>query len=177
MSVTGPGSTCLSHWRPCQQPELRPPAAGPAAQVSSLHYLTAPFHNTQHTNTVQTMTFFVHPRPTFSLDVKTRAPEGLLFFAATRQGRTHLALYLSKGRIRLSIGKQKEIFNREKYNDGKWHSVSLLYLIIQHFRAKYVIVLCVCGDHCVRLVDHIQSGEEEIPLGCGWDQGPGRSDD
>ncbi|XP_045908367.1 laminin subunit alpha-3-like isoform X2 [Micropterus dolomieu] len=65
----------------------------------------------------------LQPRPHFSLDVRTRAPEGLLFFAATRGGRSHLALYISKGRIRLSVGKQKEIFNREKYNDGKWHSV------------------------------------------------------
>ncbi|XP_070830251.1 laminin subunit alpha-3-like [Chaetodon trifascialis] len=65
----------------------------------------------------------LQPRPHFSLDVRTRAPEGLLFFAATRGGRAHLALYISKGRIRLSVGRQKEIFNREKYNDGKWHSV------------------------------------------------------
>ncbi|XP_033492838.2 laminin subunit alpha-3-like isoform X1 [Epinephelus lanceolatus] len=65
----------------------------------------------------------LQPRPHFSLDVRTRAPEGLLFFAATRGGRSHLALYISKGRIRLSVGKQKEIFNREKYNDGKWHTV------------------------------------------------------
>ncbi|KAM6919501.1 laminin subunit alpha-3-like [Lycodopsis pacificus] len=65
----------------------------------------------------------LQPRPHFSLDVRTRAPEGLLFFAATKGGRSHLVLYISKGRIRLSVGKQKEIFNREKYNDGKWHSV------------------------------------------------------
>ncbi|XP_037643626.1 laminin subunit alpha-3-like isoform X2 [Sebastes umbrosus] len=65
----------------------------------------------------------LQPRPHFSLDVRTRASEGLLFFAATRGGRSHLALYISKGRIRLSVGKQKEIFNREKYNDGKWHTV------------------------------------------------------
>ncbi|XP_034090494.1 laminin subunit alpha-3-like isoform X3 [Gymnodraco acuticeps] len=65
----------------------------------------------------------LQPRPHFSLDIRTRAGEGLLFFAATRGGRSHLALYISKGRIRLSVGKQKEIFNREKYNDGKWHSV------------------------------------------------------
>uniref|UniRef100_A0A667Z1C3 Si:ch211-241e1.3 n=1 Tax=Myripristis murdjan TaxID=586833 RepID=A0A667Z1C3_9TELE len=70
-------------------------------------------------------TFLYLPyRPHFSLDVRTRSPEGLLFFAATRGGRSHLALYMSKGRIRFSVGKQKEIFNREKYNDGKWHSVS-----------------------------------------------------
>ncbi|KAJ0058685.1 hypothetical protein NL108_000419 [Boleophthalmus pectinirostris] len=65
----------------------------------------------------------LQPRPHFSLDVKTRSHEGLLFFAGTRGGRAHLALYMSKGRIRLSVGKEKEIFNREKYNDGKWHSV------------------------------------------------------
>ncbi|KAM7379372.1 hypothetical protein PAMP_004930 [Pampus punctatissimus] len=65
----------------------------------------------------------LQPKPHFSLDVKTRSPEGLLFFAATRGGRSHLALYMSKGRIRFSVGKQREIFNREKYNDGKWHSV------------------------------------------------------
>ncbi|XP_014845866.1 PREDICTED: laminin subunit alpha-3-like isoform X1 [Poecilia mexicana] len=65
----------------------------------------------------------LQPKPHFSLDVRTRSPEGLLFFAATRGGQSHLALYMSKGRIRLSVGKQREIFNREKYNDGKWHSV------------------------------------------------------
>ncbi|XP_061588324.1 laminin subunit alpha-3-like isoform X2 [Cololabis saira] len=65
----------------------------------------------------------LQPRPHFSLDVRTRSPEGLLFFAGTRGGQSHLALYMSKGRIRLSVGKQREIFNREKYNDGKWHSV------------------------------------------------------
>ncbi|KAF7654916.1 hypothetical protein LDENG_00063170 [Lucifuga dentata] len=62
-------------------------------------------------------------KPHFSLHVRTRSPEGLLFFAATRGGRAHLALYMSKGRIRLSAGREREIFNREKYNDGKWHSV------------------------------------------------------
>uniref|UniRef100_A0A8C9ZF23 Laminin subunit alpha 3 n=1 Tax=Sander lucioperca TaxID=283035 RepID=A0A8C9ZF23_SANLU len=75
-----------------------------------------------HANT-KMVSVFILSRPHFSLDVRTRAPEGLLFFAATREGRSHLALYISKGRIRLSVGKQKEIFNREKYNDGKWHSV------------------------------------------------------
>ncbi|XP_051943762.1 laminin subunit alpha-3 isoform X3 [Hippocampus zosterae] len=65
----------------------------------------------------------LQPRPHFSLDIRTRSPDGLLFFAATRGGNSHLALYMSKGRIRLSVGKYNEILNREKYNDGKWHSV------------------------------------------------------
>ncbi|KAK6302715.1 hypothetical protein J4Q44_G00270700 [Coregonus suidteri] len=65
----------------------------------------------------------LQPRPHFSLDVRTKSAEGLLFYAATRGGSSHMALYLSKGRIRLSVGKGREIFNREKYNDGRWHSV------------------------------------------------------
>ncbi|XP_042353016.1 laminin subunit alpha-3-like [Plectropomus leopardus] len=93
----------------CALPALLPNAYRMGGPVSSLSY-SLPLQVLQ-------------PRPHFSLDVKTRALEGLLFFAATRGGRSHLALYISKGRIRLSVGKQKEIFNREKYNDGKWHSV------------------------------------------------------
>lgn len=65
----------------------------------------------------------LQPRPLFSVEVRTRSAEGLLFFAATRGGAAHLCVYLSKGRIRLSVARHKEIFNREKYNDGKWHSV------------------------------------------------------
>ncbi|XP_041698139.2 laminin subunit alpha-3 isoform X1 [Coregonus clupeaformis] len=65
----------------------------------------------------------LQPRPHFSLDVRTKSAKGLLFYAATRGGSSHMALYLSKGRIRLSVDKRREIFNREKYNDGKWHSV------------------------------------------------------
>uniref|UniRef100_H3DCP0 Laminin subunit alpha 3 n=1 Tax=Tetraodon nigroviridis TaxID=99883 RepID=H3DCP0_TETNG len=84
----------------------------------------------------------LQPRPQISLDVRTRAAEGLLFFAATRGGRAHLALYMSKGRIRLSVGKEKEIFNREKYNDGKWHTVMfslekrLFRLVVDGIRAQ-----------------------------------------
>ncbi|XP_062260014.1 laminin subunit alpha-3-like [Platichthys flesus] len=62
-------------------------------------------------------------RAHFSLDVRTESSEGLLFFAATKGGRSHLALYMSKGRIRLSAGTEKKIFNRENYDDGKWHSI------------------------------------------------------
>ncbi|XP_018532086.1 laminin subunit alpha-3 isoform X1 [Lates calcarifer] len=93
----------------CALPALVPHAYRMGGPVSSLSY-GLPLQVLQ-------------PRPHFSVDVRTRSPEGLLFFAATRGGRSHLALYMSKGRIRLSVGKQKEIFNREKYNDGKWHSV------------------------------------------------------
>ncbi|KAG7214821.1 hypothetical protein INR49_010713 [Caranx melampygus] len=92
----------------CAQPALVKQGYRMGGPVSSLTYSLPPG---------------LQPSPHFSLDVKTRSPEGLLFFAATSGGGSHLALYMSKGRIRLSVDKQKEIFNREKYNDGKWHSV------------------------------------------------------
>ncbi|XP_029308567.1 LOW QUALITY PROTEIN: laminin subunit alpha-3-like [Cottoperca gobio] len=89
------------------------------ALVHNAYHLGGPVSSLSYSLPLQVL----QPRPHFSLDIRTRASEGLLFFAATRGGRSHLALYISKGRIRLSVGKQKEIFNREKYNDGKWHSV------------------------------------------------------
>lgn len=69
-------------------------------------------------------------RPYFSLDVRTKSAEGLLFYIPAEQEKYHLALYVSKGRIRLSVGRQREIFNREKYNDGKWHTVRILLWVI-----------------------------------------------
>ncbi|XP_036375311.1 laminin subunit alpha-3-like [Megalops cyprinoides] len=62
-------------------------------------------------------------RPHFSLDVRTTSADGLLLYAASSRGSSHLALYMAKGRIRLSIGGKRHIFNREKYSDGKWHTV------------------------------------------------------
>ncbi|XP_061878635.1 laminin subunit alpha-3-like isoform X1 [Entelurus aequoreus] len=87
--------------------------------MKDAHHMFGPVSRLSYSLPLQVL----QPRPHFSVDVRTRSPEGLLFFAATRGGHSHLALYMSKGRIRLSVGKHKEIFNREKYNDGKWHSV------------------------------------------------------
>ncbi|XP_037132642.1 laminin subunit alpha-3-like isoform X1 [Syngnathus acus] len=94
---------------PCALPDLVPDA----------YHLGGPVSRVSYSLPLQVL----QPRPHFSLDIRTRSPEGLLFFAATRGGSAHLALYMSKGRIRLSVGRDNEIFNREKYNDGKWHSV------------------------------------------------------
>eukprot|EP00063_Salmo_salar_P020916 XP_013995751.1 PREDICTED: laminin subunit alpha-3-like isoform X7 [Salmo salar] len=93
----------------CAHPALVEHAYHIGGTVSSLSYSLTPQA--------------LQPRPNFSLDVRTKSAKGLLFYAATRGGSSHVALYLSKGRIRLSVDKSREIFNREKYNDGKWHSV------------------------------------------------------
>ncbi|KAM4551973.1 laminin subunit alpha-3-like isoform 1-T1 [Odontesthes bonariensis] len=95
------------------------PACALPAQVQHAYRMGGAISSLSYSPPLQVL----KPRPHFSLDVRTRSPEGLLFFAATRGGRSHFALYMSKGRIRLSVGKKNEIFNREKYNDGKWHSV------------------------------------------------------
>ena len=105
-----------------------------------------------HTELIVWDLLFLAHRPHFSLDVRTRSPEGLLFFAATRRGNSHLAVYMSKGRIRFSVGKQKEIFNREKYNDGKWHSVSERHIIAKPFQGIYPVnqssvILLTLGSH------------------------------
>ncbi|XP_075877558.1 laminin subunit alpha-3-like isoform X2 [Nelusetta ayraudi] len=97
----------------------RPPACAAPALVQHAYRMYGHASSLSYGLPLQ----FLQPRPHFSLDVRTRASEGLLFFAATRGGLAHLALYISKGRIRLSVGREKEIFNREKYNDGKWHSI------------------------------------------------------
>ncbi|XP_041914213.1 laminin subunit alpha-3-like isoform X1 [Alosa sapidissima] len=62
-------------------------------------------------------------KPHFSVDVRTTSAEGLLFYVGSDLENGHLALYMSKGRIRLSVRRKREIFNRERYNDGKWHTV------------------------------------------------------
>lgn len=52
---------------------------------------------------------------------------------------------MSKGRIRLSVAKEKEIFNREKYNDGKWHTVSGNFITaLLQFTKKYFNFFFVC---------------------------------
>ncbi|XP_019900931.2 laminin subunit alpha-3 isoform X2 [Esox lucius] len=93
----------------CANPALVKRAYHIGGPVSSMSYRVSPKA--------------LQPKPIFSLDVRTKSSKGLLFYAATRRGSSHMALYMSKGRIRLSVGKMKEIFHREKYNDGKWHSV------------------------------------------------------
>uniref|UniRef100_A0A8C9TNF6 Laminin subunit alpha 3 n=1 Tax=Scleropages formosus TaxID=113540 RepID=A0A8C9TNF6_SCLFO len=64
------------------------------------------------------------PRPQFSLDFRTKTANGLLFYVGSMEGKSYLALYLSNGRIRLAV-ERKQIFIREKFNNGRWHTVRL----------------------------------------------------
>ncbi|XP_033854379.3 laminin subunit alpha-3-like isoform X1 [Acipenser ruthenus] len=62
----------------------------------------------------------------FSVDIRTNSEEGLIFFIGSEHGASHLALYISNGRIVFSLSsseKKRRISIKEKYNDGQWHTV------------------------------------------------------
>ncbi|XP_072324624.1 laminin subunit alpha-3 isoform X2 [Scyliorhinus torazame] len=65
-------------------------------------------------------------RSKFSIDVRTLAPEGTIFYVADKSGKSYMALYVSRGLIFFSFavgGKQLRIRCNTKYNDGQWHTV------------------------------------------------------
>lgn len=71
-------------------------------------------------------------RPHFSLAFRTSSAEGLLLFVGSKQDHWHMALYMTKGRIKLSVGGNRPSIHKEKCNDGKWHTVSYLHYVIKH---------------------------------------------
>ncbi|KAJ8267959.1 hypothetical protein COCON_G00131310 [Conger conger] len=89
------------------------------SMVTHSYRLGGPFSSLTYNITPQAL----RSRPHFSLDIRTESADGLLLYMAGRREGSHLVLYMSKGRIRLSIGRKRHIFNREKYSDGKWHTV------------------------------------------------------
>ncbi|XP_064409675.1 laminin subunit alpha-3 isoform X2 [Latimeria chalumnae] len=80
----------------------------------------------------------------FSLDVRTVSTEGLIFYVANEAQTSHVALYLSSGRLVFTLGAGKRkirVKSKGKYNDGKWHTVAFsrdgkkLHLIIDGLRS------------------------------------------
>ncbi|XP_046289595.1 laminin subunit alpha-3 isoform X1 [Marmota monax] len=65
------------------------------------------------------------PRSQFAVDMQTTSAKGLVFYTGTRN--SFMALYLSKGRLIFALGaegKKLRLKSKEKYNDGKWHTVA-----------------------------------------------------
>ncbi|XP_078397304.1 laminin subunit alpha-3 isoform X1 [Cetorhinus maximus] len=65
-------------------------------------------------------------RSKFSIDVRTVAPEGTIFYVADKSGKSYMTLYVSRGRFFFSFavdGKQLKIKSKAKHNDGQWHTV------------------------------------------------------
>ncbi|XP_044630418.2 laminin subunit alpha-3 isoform X1 [Equus asinus] len=64
-------------------------------------------------------------RSRFAVDVQTTSSRGLMFYTGTRN--SFMALYLSKGRLVFALGaegKKLKLKSKEKFNDGKWHTVA-----------------------------------------------------
>ncbi|XP_048452171.1 laminin subunit alpha-3-like [Rhincodon typus] len=65
-------------------------------------------------------------RSTFSIDVRTVATEGTIFYVADKSGKSYMTLYISRGRFFFSFTvneKKLKIKSKVKHNDGKWHTV------------------------------------------------------
>ncbi|XP_021120763.1 laminin subunit alpha-3 [Heterocephalus glaber] len=64
------------------------------------------------------------PRSEFAVDIHTTSSGGLVFYTGAKN--SFMALYLLKGHLVFALGaegKKLRLKSKEKYNDGKWHTV------------------------------------------------------
>ncbi|XP_053178329.1 laminin subunit alpha-3 [Scomber japonicus] len=64
-------------------------------------------------------------RPHFSLEVKTYSHKGLLLHVLGGRVISVVALYISHGKIKLSLGDNRTIYHKRRINDGEWHKIEL----------------------------------------------------
>ncbi|XP_057181158.1 laminin subunit alpha-3 isoform X1 [Triplophysa rosa] len=64
----------------------------------------------------------LNDRPQFSLDVRTKSSDGLLFHITGKQGVPVVILYLTDGKVKLSVGGDK-IISSHKIHNGDWHNI------------------------------------------------------
>lgn len=64
----------------------------------------------------------LNDRPQFSLDVRTKSSDGLLFHITGKEGVPAVILYLTNGKVQLSVGGDKTI-SSHKINNGDWHNI------------------------------------------------------
>ncbi|XP_061682071.1 laminin subunit alpha-3 isoform X2 [Syngnathoides biaculeatus] len=62
-------------------------------------------------------------RPHFSLDVKTKSSKGVILFVEGTGAVPLLVLYVTNGKIKMSLGPSRVIHHKLKTNDGHWHRV------------------------------------------------------
>uniref|UniRef100_A0A8C9SXP0 Laminin subunit alpha-5 n=1 Tax=Scleropages formosus TaxID=113540 RepID=A0A8C9SXP0_SCLFO len=68
---------------------------------------------------------FISTRPHFSMAVRVKSSEGLIFYASGEKGAA-IVLLVSNGRFLLLINsghRKTSIHSHKKYNDGQWHTV------------------------------------------------------
>ncbi|KAK9967620.1 hypothetical protein ABG768_002006 [Culter alburnus] len=98
--------------------------------------------HTYHLGSNSQMQFKIDPeelnnRPHFSLDIRTTSSEGLLLYISGKHGVPLVILYLSDGKVKLSVG-AGEMISSQKINDGDWHN-------IKFSMKKHNILLAVDG--------------------------------
>ncbi|XP_010637029.1 laminin subunit alpha-3 isoform X1 [Fukomys damarensis] len=99
------------------------PCSPPAAAQTSLRALQFGDSPTSHL-LFQLPQELQKPRSEFSVDIHTTSSRGLVFYAGTKN--SFMALYLLKGHLVFALGaagKKLRLKSKEKYNDGKWHTV------------------------------------------------------
>ncbi|KAJ8279252.1 hypothetical protein COCON_G00063180 [Conger conger] len=105
--------------------------------VNRAYHLGGPTSHLRYNIAPQVLNY----RPHFSLAFRTRSAEGLLLFVGSKRGHWHMALYITKGRIKLSVGGNLPITHMEMCNDGKWHTVmfslemNTFHLVVDQHRA------------------------------------------
>ncbi|XP_064188612.1 laminin subunit alpha-3-like isoform X1 [Anguilla rostrata] len=119
-------------WRGASTAKCSLPSA-----VKRAYHLGGPTSHLSYNITPQVLNHRHH----FSLAFRTRSAEGLLLFVGSKRGHCHVALYMTKGRVKLSVGGNRPIAHKEKCNDGKWHTVMFslemytFHLVVDHRRA------------------------------------------
>ncbi|XP_023853748.1 laminin subunit alpha-3 [Salvelinus sp. IW2-2015] len=111
----------------CRLPKVSDPQAYQLTGAASwLSYIIAP----------EELNF----RPHFSLEIRTRSSEGLLLHVSGNGDISQVSLYMTNGKIKLSLGKDRVIYNKKKSNDGRWHTVMVsvekntFHLVVDGFR-------------------------------------------
>ncbi|KAG9334346.1 hypothetical protein JZ751_008232 [Albula glossodonta] len=91
-------------------------------------------------------------RPHFSLAFRTASANGPLLFIGSEHGHSHVALYMSNGRLKLSIGDNQPTAHKSKCNDEKWHRVEFsiemgtFHLVVDDLRAVDGVLLHANGS-------------------------------
>ncbi|XP_029467612.1 laminin subunit alpha-5 isoform X2 [Rhinatrema bivittatum] len=84
-------------------------------------------------------------RSRFSMDVRLNSSNGLLFYVASEQETSYMALFVTSGRFVLLVdsqGDKVQVRSKDRWNDGWWHSVFFsrerdkIHLVVDGLRAQ-----------------------------------------
>ncbi|KAI1891332.1 hypothetical protein AGOR_G00142710 [Albula goreensis] len=118
------------------------------SSVKHAHHLTGPNSYLSYNIPPQVL----NHRPHFSVAFRTTSANGPLLFIGSEHGHSHVALYMSNGRLKLSIGDNQPTAHKSKCNDEKWHRVEFsiemetFHLVVDDLRAVDGVLLHANGS-------------------------------